>query len=112
MSDQTQPSSTAPSQLAAHAKYVQGAASSALGYESGEQTKWDAVQEMRAAKEASTDATRAANDGGPPGDVPMQSGILGTVEKKAGGLAGCEGMVEEGNARLPTQGSEVQSGTG
>ena len=109
MSETTQ-SESAPSQLAAHAKYVQGAASSALGYESGEQTKKDAVSEMRAAKEASEDASRAANDGGP-GDAPMQSGILGTVEKKAGEMTGCEGMVEEGNARFP-QGSEAQSGTG
>ena len=111
MSDQTQSSSNGPSQLAAHAKYVQGAASSALGYESGEQTKRDAVQEMRAAKDASEDVSRAANNGGP-GDAPLQSGILGTVEKKAGELAGCEGMVEQGNARFPSQGSEAQSGTG
>jgi len=88
------------SMVGAHAKYVQGAVSSALGYETGEQTKADAVQEMKNAK--------AQSDG-----QPTQSSILGTVENTAGKLTGCDGMVEEGQQRIPTKvGIEEQNGTG
>jgi len=88
--------------LSGHVKYVQGAVSSALGYESGSQTKSEAVQEMKDAK--------AQSDSQP----PTQSSILGSVEKTAGSLTGCEGMVEEGKARAPATGAglEEQSGTG
>lgn len=79
-----------PSMIAGHAKYVQGAVSSMLGYETGEQTKKDAVDEMKKANE-----NKAA---------PTQSGILGTVEKAAGDLTGCEGMSNEGASRQPQSG--------
>jgi len=78
-----------PSMIGGHAKYVQGAVSDLLGYATGKDTKDAAVQEMREAK--------AQNDTGP----PAQSGILGTVESAAGKVTGCEGMVEEGEARKP-----------
>jgi hypothetical protein len=82
-------------------QYVQGAVSSALGYESGNQTKEAAVQEMRDAKEQSDNSQ------------PTQSSILGTVENLAGKATGCEGMVEEGGKRIPEKrGIEEQSGTG
>ena len=58
-----------------------------LGYESGTSDKEAAVEEMRAAKEASGDAE------------PAKSGVLGNLEGKAGQLTGCEGMVEEGEKR-------------
>ena len=81
-------------------QYVQGAVSSALGYETGEQTKADAVQEMKDAK--------AQSDG-----QPTQSSILGTFENMAGKVTRCEGMVEEGQQRIPNKvGIEEQSGTG
>lgn len=76
-----------PSLIAGHAKYVQGAAASAMGYESGEATKNAAIEEMQ----------RAQSKTG--GQQPAQSGILGTVEQKAGELAGCEGMKDEGKER-------------
>lgn len=81
-------------------QYVGGAISSTLGYESGEQTKAAAIQEMKDAKAQSDN------------QQPMQSSILGSVESTAGKAAGCEGMVAEGNARMPSGGSEEQSGTG
>lgn len=84
-----------------HKQYVQGAVSSALGYETGEQTKSEAVQEMREAKDQ--------NSTGP----PAKSGILGTVESTIGRVTGCEGMEDEGQARMPQKaGSEETSGTG
>ena len=82
-------------------QYAQGAVSSTLGYASGETTKSEAVQEMKDAK--------AASDSQP----PAKSGILGTAEKTAGNLAGCEGMQDEGQQRMPQKaGIEEQSGTG
>jgi len=72
-----------------------------LGYESGSQTKADAVQEMKDAK--------AQSEGQP----PTQSSVLGTVENAAGKVTGCEGMAEEGQQRIPEKrGIEEQSGTG
>ncbi len=42
-----------------------------------------------------------------------QSSILGTVENAAGKITGCEGMVEEGQKRMPNKtGVEEQNGTG
>lgn len=73
--------------VGAHAKYVQGAVSDALGYETGKDTKNEAVQEMRNAK--------AQSDNGP----PAKSNLLGSIESAAGSAAGCEGMVEEGKER-------------
>ncbi|KAJ9501300.1 hypothetical protein H2202_003094 [Exophiala xenobiotica] len=99
--DQSSDSQSQPSMLGAHAKYVQGAVSSALGYESGEQTKEAAVQEMRDAKAQSSD------------QQPAQSTILGSVEKTAGQVTGCEGMIEEGQERIPQKaGIEETNGTG
>lgn len=69
-------------------QYVQGAASSALGYETGETTKKEAVDEMRKANEQS--------------DPPTQSNILGSIENAAGRLTGCEGMENEGKSRQDT----------
>ena len=83
--DENKNGSEQPSMIGSHVKYAQGAVSSALGYETGEQTKQEAVQEMREAKNNS--------------DTPTQSSILGTVEKAAGDLTGCEGMQDEGKSR-------------
>ncbi|KAI1624918.1 hypothetical protein EDD37DRAFT_665038 [Exophiala viscosa] len=95
-----QSSESQASMLGGHAKYVQGAISSALGYETGEQTKSEAVQEMKDAKAQSS-------------GEPAQSSILGTVEKTAGSLTGCEGMVDEGQQRIPAKaGIEETNGTG
>lgn len=71
-------------------QYAQGALSSTLSSDpsSGEQTKAAAVEEMKAAS-----AARHSESG------PAQSGVLGTVEQKAGEIAGCEGMVGEGAER-------------
>ncbi|KAK5077870.1 hypothetical protein LTR64_003729 [Lithohypha guttulata] len=88
--DPSKSSSEQPSMVGAHARYVQGAVASTLGYQSGEQTKQDAVQDMRKANE---------NRG-----TPQQSSILGTVEKAAGDLTGCEGMSNEGESRKPGTG--------
>jgi hypothetical protein len=45
--------------------------------------------------------------------APTQSSILGTVENAAGKLTGCEGMVDEGQQRIPDKrGIEEQTGTG
>lgn len=79
-----------PSLIGGHAKYVQGAAASALGYESGEATKNAAVEEMQRAQAQNTSGGQQA---------PAQSGILGTVEQKVGELTGCEGMKDEGKER-------------
>lgn len=96
-----QPESYNPSESNPKTQYVQGAVSSALGYESGEQTKSEAVQEMKDAQ--------AQSSSGP----PSKSGILGTVENAAGKVTGCEGMEAEGQQRLPHgPGSEETSGTG
>jgi len=87
--------------LGGHVKYVQGAVSSALGYESGQQAKSDAVQEMKDAQASSSP------------DAPTQSSVLGTVEKAAGQVTGCDGMVGEGQKRMPTKaGIEETNGTG
>ncbi|KIW12015.1 hypothetical protein PV08_09289 [Exophiala spinifera] len=93
--------------LGGHAKYVQGAVSSALGYESGQQTKDAAVEEMR-------EATKKTNSAGQqPGAPAAQSTVLGTVEKTAGQVTGCEGMVEDGKDRIPRKvGVEETDGTG
>lgn len=101
MSDSTnKPSSEAPSLLTSHAKYAQGAISSTLGYESGEQTKREAVEDMKAASAASS-------------NEPTQSSVLGTAEKKLGEATGCEGMEKEGAERTPNKtGIEETSGTG
>jgi hypothetical protein len=85
MSDQQ----SEPSLIGGHAKYVQGAAASALGYESGEATKNAAIEEMQRAQSKTE------------GQQPAQSGVLGTVEQKVGELTGCEGMKEEGKERQP-----------
>ncbi|KAL9107335.1 MAG: hypothetical protein Q9227_007787 [Pyrenula ochraceoflavens] len=91
MSDQS--SSDQPSMLSSHIKYAQGAISSAFNNPSGEQTKSEAVQEMKAASQQSS-------------AEPKESGILGSVEKKAGELTGCEGMVDEGQKRMPEEGEK------
>ena len=71
-----------------------------VGYESGEQTKKEAVQEMKDANAQSS-------------GQPAPSGVLGTVEKTAGSVVGCEGMEKEGQQRMPNKaGIEEQSGTG
>ncbi|KIW33805.1 uncharacterized protein PV07_00626 [Cladophialophora immunda] len=101
-SDQSSSESQA-SMLGGHVKYVQGAISSAVGYESGAQTKAEAMQEMKDAK-AQSDSTQGQ---------PAQSSVLGVVENAAGRVTGCEGMVDEGNKRMPEKrGVEEQSGTG
>lgn len=79
--------------IAGHAKYVQGAAASALGYESGEATKSAAVEEMRSARDQSGNSQQQ----------PAQGGVLGTVEQKLGEVTGCEGMKEEGKERQGSQ---------
>ena len=85
--------------IGAHIKYAQGAASSMLGYSTGEQTKQEAVQDMREANKKS--------------DVPSQSNMLGSIESASGNLTGCEGMQNEGQSRKTTgAGSEESSGTG
>lgn len=72
-----------------------------MGYESGEQTKSEAVKEMKDAQAQSSD--------GP----PAKSRVLGVVENAAGKVTGCEGMEAEGQQRLPHgRGSEETSGTG
>jgi len=76
--------------VAGHLNYIKGAAASALGYESGEQTKKEAVEEMREANKGT--------------DAPSQSNILGGIEKAAGNLTGCEGMQNEGDSRKATSG--------
>ena len=91
------PFSGAPGMIAAHLNYVKGAAATALGYQSGEQTKQTAVEQMR----------EANKQGGP----PQQSGILGSVEQAAGNLTGCEGMQNEGQSRKGGSG-EAGSMTG
>lgn len=66
-------------------QYLAGAASSLFGNDSGEETKNEAVKEMRAASELS-----GAN-------APSQKpGIMSTIEQKAGELVGCEGMEKQG----------------
>jgi len=93
--------------LGGHVKYVQGAVSSALGYESGQQTKADAVQEMKDANSQSQPQSPG------PDAAPTQSSVLGTVEKTAGQVTGCEGMVQEGQQRMPAKaGVEETNGTG
>lgn len=86
--------------IAGHAKYVQGAVSSALGYETGEQTKKEAVEEMRDARDQK--------------DAPTQSTLLGSIENAAGNLTGCEGMQNEGESRKASgiSGSEESNRTG
>ncbi|OAP63107.1 hypothetical protein AYL99_02334 [Fonsecaea erecta] len=106
MSSDQRSSESQPSMLGGHVKastYVQGAVSSAVGYESGAQTKAEAVQEMKDAK-AQSDSSQGQ---------PTQSSLLGTVENAAGKVTGCEGMVDDGMKRLPEKrGAEEQSGTG
>ncbi|KEF53073.1 uncharacterized protein A1O9_10981, partial [Exophiala aquamarina CBS 119918] len=81
--------------------YVQGTVSSALGYESGEQTKNDAVKEMKGVQAQSADSP------------PAKSRVLGVVESAAGKVTGCEGMEAEGQQRLPHgAGAEEAGGTG
>ncbi|OAG45006.1 hypothetical protein AYO21_00968 [Fonsecaea monophora] len=105
--DQSSASESQASMLGGHVKYVQGAISSAVGYDSGEQTKAEAVQEMKDAKAQSTSTTT------PQQQQPAQSSILGMVENAAGKVTGCEGMVDEGKKRIPEKrGIEEQSGTG
>ncbi|KAK5938505.1 hypothetical protein PMZ80_009476 [Knufia obscura] len=80
-----------PSMVGGHLNYIKGAAASALGYESGEQTKQAAVEQMREANKQSEGA-------------PAQSNVLGGIEKAAGNLTGCEGMQNEGQSRQTTDG--------
>lgn len=44
---------------------------------------------------------------------PTQSSVFGAVEKTAGQVTGCEGMVDEGQQRIPNKtGIEESNGTG
>ncbi|CAF9921661.1 hypothetical protein IMSHALPRED_005238 [Imshaugia aleurites] len=85
-----------PSMLHGHAAYVAAAAKEAIGsYTSsdmqtaGSADKEAAVDEMRAAKQAS-DAQ---------GGEISKNQTLGKVEQSLGSAAGCEGMEEEGAKR-------------
>jgi len=95
--------------VSGHLKYAQGAISSTLGYETGEQTKQAGLQEMRDAKAAQPDTSSDHSSGG----------VLGSVENMAGKMVGCEGMEKEGEERKAASGTtdrgaglEEQNGTG
>ncbi|KAL6718216.1 hypothetical protein ACLMJK_004304 [Lecanora helva] len=85
-----------PSMLRGHANYVAAAAKETLGsytstdmQSAGAADKNAAVEEMRAAKEASEQQG---------GDV-SKNPTVGKVEQSLGNVTGCEGMEEEGARR-------------
>ncbi|MCJ1288415.1 hypothetical protein MMC26_007772 [Xylographa opegraphella] len=92
MSTNTTDETSSASMLHGHAAYVAGAAKETIGNLSGsapwqtagQDDKAAAVDEMRAAKEASGSQT--------------QNPTVGKVEEMVGKGVGCEGMVEEGGA--------------
>ena len=70
---------------------------------------------MKAARDSSSssdDNNNSTNKSSGGGGAPAQSSILGTVEKATGKITGCEGMVKEGEARMPRAGIEESNGTG
>lgn len=85
-----------PSMLHGHAAYVAAAAKETVGsytstdmQNAGSADKQAAVEEMRAAKQAS-DAQ---------GGEISKNQTLGKVEQSLGSVTGCEGMEEEGSKR-------------
>ncbi|KAH7385842.1 hypothetical protein BKA66DRAFT_416304 [Pyrenochaeta sp. MPI-SDFR-AT-0127] len=73
--------------VAGHAQYVKGAAEEAVGNVTGNQAwKASGVQD----KEQAVDAMKSASE------KRDTSKGFGSVEEKAGGLVGCEGMQKEG----------------
>ncbi|CED83202.1 hypothetical protein [Phaffia rhodozyma] len=90
------------SQIGAHAEYIKGATVEAIGSltgskewtESGADTKEHAIGDMRSAASSS-----------PHGEP--HSSTIGSIEKKAGELVGCEGMVDEGQRATATTGDDA-----
>lgn len=85
-----------PSMLHGHAAYVAAAAKETIGsyastdmQNAGASDKQAAVEEMRAAKQASDEQ----------GGQVSKNETLGKVEQTLGGVTGCEGMEEEGAKR-------------
>jgi len=94
-SSTTDPNSA--SMLHGHVAYVSGAVKETIGnltssqpwQATGQADKSAAVDEMRAAKEASGANNTSTTGSG-------QNPTVGKIEELAGRAAGCEGMVEEG----------------
>ncbi|CAJ2509986.1 Uu.00g058860.m01.CDS01 [Anthostomella pinea] len=78
-----------PSLIGGHAEYVKGAAEATIGNVTGSEP-WKASGEQ--AKAHAVDTMKAA------GEQRDASKGFGSIEQKAGALAGCEGMEKEGAA--------------
>ncbi|KAK8216385.1 hypothetical protein IWZ01DRAFT_202913 [Phyllosticta capitalensis] len=90
----------APSLITSHASYAVGAAESTIGsltsnaslQQSGESTKHQAVEDMRAADNAGSSNT-ATNTEGASGSA---GGLAAKAEEAVGGIVGCGGLQEKG----------------
>jgi uncharacterized protein YjbJ (UPF0337 family) len=84
--------SNEPSMLAGHVQYVKGAAEEVIGNVTGSE---DWKRSGHDDKEAALAEMRAANQGG-----PKDAGVVpGKVESTLGKAIGCDGMVENGEAK-------------
>ncbi|KAK8193093.1 hypothetical protein IWZ00DRAFT_543991 [Phyllosticta capitalensis] len=90
---------TAPSLITSHASYAVGAAESTIGsltsnaslQQSGESTKHQAVEDMRAADNGSTTTTTTTQGGS-----GSAGGLAAKAEEAVGGIVGCGGLQDKG----------------
>ncbi|KAK8156334.1 hypothetical protein IWX90DRAFT_225681 [Phyllosticta citrichinensis] len=94
---------TTPSLLTSHASYAKGAAEATIGsltsnaalQNSGDATKSQAVEDMRAANNNNSSSSSEAKEEGSAG-----SGGLGAkAEQAVGGVVGCEGLQAQGREK-------------
>lgn len=103
---------TTPSLLTSHASYAKGAAEATIGslasnaalQHSGDATKSQAVEDMRAANNgngnsnSNSNSASEAKDGSGAGGG---GGLAAKAEQAVGGLVGCEGMQAQGREKEP-----------
>lgn len=72
------------------------------------------MKDAKAVSESNANADANTAKDGDGNALPMQSNLLGKVEKTVGGMVGCEGLEEDGKGRIQERkiGIEEGSGTG
>ncbi|KAK7536001.1 uncharacterized protein J3D65DRAFT_398970 [Phyllosticta citribraziliensis] len=96
---------TTPSLITSHASYAKGAAEATIGsltsnaalQHSGDATKSQAVEDMRAANNNSSSSSEA-KDGSSSGGAGS-GGLAAKAEQAVGGVVGCEGLQAQGKEK-------------
>ncbi|KAK8250512.1 hypothetical protein HDK77DRAFT_182656 [Phyllosticta capitalensis] len=111
--DDNNNNNTAPSLITSHASYAVGAAESTIGsltsnaslQQSGESTKHQAVEDMRAADNAgSSSSNTATTTTTTQGGSGSAGGLAAKAEEAVGGIVGCGGLQEKGAQAQAKQG--------